>query len=193
MRHIAAFSSGKTGVRLLELLEARGAQVHLLGSPEALLRAGPRVSSEGFSSTRDLMARMKLFLVKNPKAWVVHAAAVGDYEADSTGDKLVSGQEELVLRLRPTPKIINFVREWAPQSRLVGFKAAGPETSQDALVVRCRGLIENTGAEVVLGNVIGALETSATLVDSMTVETFPDRETAFLRLCDRMLVQDLSG
>jgi len=187
MRHIAAFSTGKTGVRLAELLQAGGAVVHLMGSPEALLRVDPDVSSEGFSSTRDLMARMHLFLSENPTAWVIHAAAVGDYEVEPSAEKLASGQDELLLRLRPTPKIIHHIKQWAPESRLVGFKAAGPGTSKEALVGLCRDLIESNGASLVLGNVIGSLENTATLVDERSEERFSVREEAFAALCERIL------
>ncbi len=183
MRHIAAFSSGKTGVRIAELLSQAGCAVHLLGSPEACLRAPDSLSTEGFSSTRDLMARMETFLVQNPKAWVVHAAAVGDYEAEPSAEKLPSGQDELVIRLRQAPKIIDHIKKWAPESCLVGFKAAGPETNGEELVTLCRELGFRSRANWIFGNVIGALNSTVTLVDRHGAESFSNREAAFSALC----------
>jgi phosphopantothenoylcysteine decarboxylase/phosphopantothenate--cysteine ligase len=186
MRHIAAFSSGKSGVRVAELLASAGCDVHLLGSPEACLRAPATFATEGFSSTRDLMARMKAYLGKNPRAWVVHAAAVGDYEAKPSPKKLPSGQDELVIHLRQAPKIIDHLKIWAPESRLVGFKAAGPETSGEDLIDLSRSLGIRCKADWVFGNVIGALDTTATLVDRQGAERFLSREAAFVALCARI-------
>jgi len=179
MRHIAAFSSGKTGVSIATLLESRGARVHLLGSPEAVLRSGGSIPSETFSSTRDLMARMKTWLDKNPKGWVIHSAAVGDYEATAEDGKISSGLPELTIRLQAAPKIINHLKKWAPESKLVGFKAAGPGTTAEDLVAECRSLGFRCRANWIFGNVLGELEHTATLVDRFGAETFSDRETAF--------------
>ena len=179
MRHIAAFSSGKTGVRIAEILLQRGAQVHLLGSPEAVLRAGDSLSTETFGSTRDLLARMKDWLQNNPEGWVIHAAAVGDYEAVPQPGKIASGQEALVIRLQAAPKIIEQLKAWAPESKLVGFKAAGPETTAEELVAACRELGFRCRANWIFGNVLGELENTATLVDRFGAESFSNRESAF--------------
>jgi phosphopantothenoylcysteine decarboxylase/phosphopantothenate--cysteine ligase len=186
MRHIAAFSSGKTGVRIAELVVQGGCAVHLLGSPEACLRAPDSLSTEAFFSTRDLMARMEAYLVQNPNAWVVHAAAVGDYEAEASAGKLPSGQDELVIRLRQAPKIIDHIKKWAPESCLVGFKAAGPETNVEELIALCRELGFRSRANWIFGNVIGALNSTATLVDRHGAESFSNREAALVALCARI-------
>jgi phosphopantothenoylcysteine synthetase/decarboxylase len=186
MRHIAAFSSGKTGTRIAELLANSGCNVHLLGSPEACLRASSALSVEGFSSTRDLMDRMAAYLAQNPSAWVVHCAAVGDYEADPSPKKIPSGQAELIIHLRQAPKIIDHIKKWAPESCLVGFKAAGPGTTAEELVALCRELGFRSKANWVFGNVIGEIETTATLVDRHGAESFSNREAAFAVLCARI-------
>lgn len=188
MRHIAAFSSGKTGVRIAGLLREMDASVHLLGSPEAVLRAGDSLSTETFSSTRDLMGRMQSWLEKNPIGWVVHAAAVGDYEMDPSPGKIESGEDELVLRLRKAPKIIDQLKVWAPECKLVGFKAASPNTSMEALIGRCRELGFRTRSNWVFGNVIGDIETTATIVDRYGAESFVEREAAFRVLCSKIVV-----
>ncbi len=50
------------------------------------------------------------------------AMAVSDYEPEQVAGKLSSSASELVIRCRPTPKVIRLVREWAPDLFLVGFK-----------------------------------------------------------------------
>jgi phosphopantothenoylcysteine decarboxylase/phosphopantothenate--cysteine ligase len=58
---------------------------------------------------------------------LISAAAVADYTLDANADKIRSGQD-LLLRLKPTKKIIKTVREAYPDLKIVGFKA---ETNVD--------------------------------------------------------------
>ena len=50
------------------------------------------------------------------------AMAASDFEPEAVTGKIDSGAGELVLRCRPTPKVIRSVRDWAPGAYLVGFK-----------------------------------------------------------------------
>lgn len=186
MRCITAFSSGRTGVQLAQALAARRA-VHLLGSPEALLRAGAAVEGEVYEGTRDLMGRMERWVKANPRGVVVHAAAVGDYEAPPVEGKIASGAEELVLRLRPTPKILDHIRGWDPGVFLVSFKAAGPDTSPERLVEICAAQRQRSASDLVFGNVLGQLDSTATLVDAQGAARYADRDQALAALVERVL------
>ncbi|MCB9765148.1 MAG: hypothetical protein H6739_35570 [Alphaproteobacteria bacterium] len=181
MRYISAWSSGRTGVALARALAPRH-PVHLLASAEASLRAGDVCPTEGFGSTRDLQARMHAWIDANPAGVVVHAAAVGDYEADAEGGKIPSGQAELLVRLKPAPKILDGLRPRAPGLFLVSFKAAGPETTPEALVDICRAQLQRTGSDLVFGNVIGAIASTATLVDPHAHQRYASRDDAIAAL-----------
>ncbi len=158
IRYISAFSSGTTGVGLARVL-ASDAAVTLLGSAEACLRAGADLHTEEFTSTRDLMARMERWVRANPDGVVVHAAAVGDYEAAvGDGKKIPSGQSELILRLRPTPKIVDRIRDWSSDVTIISFKAASPETTDAGLVEIAEAQRRRTGSALVFANIIGRLE-----------------------------------
>lgn len=159
IRYISAFSTGRTGVAVAEALAPSG-PVTLLGSAEACLRATaqPNLETVEYRSTRDLMAKMLDFVRTHPDAIVVHAAAVGDYEvADAAGAKIPSNRDELVLRLTPTPKIVDHLKAAGPDIRLVSFKAASPETTDAQL----HGLADKqrlrTGSDRVFANVLGRL------------------------------------
>ena len=182
MRYLSAYSSGGTGAWLVEQL----APADLLGSPEAVLRAGQGAT---FGSTRDLMARMEGWVRAHPGGVVVHAAAVGDYEALPDAGKIPSGQDELVVRLRPTPKIIDHVTTWDPSCRLVGFKAAAPGSSPEQVREVARKQIARTGAQLVFANVIGQLESTCQLVEADRAEGFETRAAALEALAAR--VRDL--
>lgn len=187
MRSITAYSSGKTGIWLAEAL-APHAPVTVLGSPEALLRIHDgRVVGEEMFDTRDLSARMHRWLIDKPSGLVIHAAAVGDYEAEPFAGKIASDQEELLIRMRRAPKIVDSLKVWAPGCFLVSFKAAGPETSPDELDQICRRQLERTRSDLVFGNVIGELASTSTLVSARETRRFPDRGEALAALVGAVL------
>lgn len=197
MRSISANSSGATGLWLAEALAPFG-PVHLLGSEEALLRAAlarrgapcpAGRSEEAFGSTRDLMARMERWCRAHAEGVVIAAAAVGDYERVAPAEgpqKIPSGQAELVLRLGPTPKIIDQLHGWSPGLRLVSFKAASPETTPEQLAEIADKQRVRTRSSLVFANVLGRLGALALLVDARGVERFDDRGAALAALVARI-------
>jgi len=176
VRYLSAASSGRTGVTLARALVDRGHDVWLLGSPEARLR-GPEVPGEEYGSTRDLMARMEVWVREHPGGAVVHACAVGDYEADPDASKIPSGRETLQITLRPTPKIADHVRAWGLSGPYVTFKAAPPETTEAELEGIARRQRERTGCDLVFANVLGRLSSLVLLVGEGT-RRFHDRQAA---------------
>ena len=167
IRYLSAFSSGSTGARLAAALQDR--DVTLLGSAEACLRAGAAQQTEEFRSTRDLMARMERWGRDHPDGVVIHAAAVGDYEAlPAAGQagpaKIPSGRAELTITLRPTPKIIDHIHRWSTGIQLISFKAASPETADARLVEIAQAQRARTRSVLVFANIIGRLDEGVRLL-----------------------------
>ena len=191
MRSITANSTGATGVTLARGLAAAGLPTTVLGSPEALLRLGPTappLQAGPFTSTRDLEARMRAWVHAHPAGLVVHAAAVGDYELDGDpSGKIPSGQPTLTLTLRPTPNILNQLAHWSPALTIVSFKAAPPGTPPDALHAIADAQRRRTRSALVFANALGALDTSATLVDATGPIHHPARADALQALLQRLL------
>lgn len=190
MRALTANSTGTTGIAIARALAAAGHPTTLLGSPEALLRLGPAappLQAAPFGSTRDLEAQMHAWVQAHPAGLVVHAAAVGDYELDGdpTG-KIPSGQAQLTLTLRPTPKILDQLLAWSPALTVVSFKAAPPDTAPHALAAIADAQRRRTGSTLVFANALGALDTTATLVDATGATHFPHRADALQALIGRL-------
>jgi len=181
IRYISAHSSGRTGVSLAEALSKKST-VTLLGSTEACLRAPNSLDTIEFSSTRDLMAKMQHWVSANPNGVVVHASAVGDYEADASDKKIPSGKEELILRLRPTPKIIDHILQWSPSVTLASFKAAPPGTSDEALISIASKQRTRTGSAIVFANVIGRLQSRILILQENQHQWFESRDDALQQL-----------
>ncbi len=193
MRSISANSSGATGLWLAGALAGLG-EITVLGSTEALLRAAlerggaappaGRVE-QGFGSTRDLMDKMQAWVLAHPEGVVIHAAAVGDYEAAPRTEgpqKIPSGQAELHLRLLATPKIVDRVRQWSPGVRLVSFKAASPETTPEELLAIAEAQRARTDSAAVFGNVLTRLGELAVIALPNGARRFTDRQAALQAL-----------
>ena len=181
MRFISAHSTGRTGAWLAGALEDTHS-ITVLGSPEALAHCPPTVAQEAYTSTDDLMTKMRTWVDAHPDGLVIHAAAVGDYAVDPIGGKIASGQDTLTLTLRPTPKILDAIRGWSPSVRIVSFKAAPPETDEASLeaIAAAQGL--RTDSVAVFANVIGQLESGVLIWTRATVQRFEQRAEALSSL-----------
>ncbi len=188
IRYMSAHATGATAVAIAMALGGSH-RLRLLGSAEANLRAAladPSIPTTEYTSTRDLMAKMEEELRGNPGGVLVHSAAVGDYEANAAATKVPSGQPELMLRLTPTPKIVDRVREWSPDVFLVSFKAGNPEWDEERLEAVARAQLTRTRSDLVFANRLGALSTSCLLVSASTTTRFEHRGDAVRQLAERI-------
>jgi len=187
MRAITANSSGRTGVGIGRALIESHIECTLLGSNVALLQPGCPDKTIEFTSTRDLLSKMKSWLLDNPAGVVVHAAAVGDFEVSETVSGKISSGQELVLTLKPTPKIVNHIKEWAPNSRLISFKAAAPNTSPEALEQLAQKQCQRTRSDLVFANVLGQIETNVLLHSPSSTTWYPKRTDGLKALIETIL------
>lgn len=126
VRHISNLSSGRTGLLIARLAADRGAAVTVLLGPGRALPSREdreRMRIVDLVSFDDLHAAVREHVGSRGYDAMIHSAAVSDYRPVSEErGKLPSGEEELVLRLRPTPKIVDEVKELDPSILLVKFK-----------------------------------------------------------------------
>ncbi len=188
MRYISAHSSGQTGAHIAEALGPEG--ILLLGSPEACLRAPDGCKTQTYTDTLDLCEQMEAWVRANPRGVIIHAAAVGDYMIDPDDpqamSKRPSGQDELLLRLVPAPKILDQIRSWSPEVFLVSFKAAPPGSDGEILRHLATRQRDRTESDVVFANTIGALQTSIVIADKTGTVCHPTREVALSDLIHRI-------
>jgi phosphopantothenoylcysteine decarboxylase/phosphopantothenate--cysteine ligase len=162
VRFISNLSSGRTGATIAETLAARGWQVtQLHGSGSAL--ASGAVRRMEYSDHASLDASLRGLLHDGDCDAVIHAAAVGDFSVaePAPGGKLESGRD-LVLRLRPTAKIIDHIRGYVGRHplTLVGFKLThDPDAARQARAAR--ELLARSGADYVVQNDVGTIDDDA--------------------------------
>ena len=128
VRRLTNHSTGSLGSQLAERCREEGYEVVMLRSRHCVVPP-PRGLDQviPFETTDDLLARLKE-LSKFPACALFHAAAVSDFKpggifvegeggwnALSEG-KVSSRQEQVMLRLVPTSKIIAQLRSWFPNA-----------------------------------------------------------------------------
>ena len=135
VRRLTNFSTGKLGTELANFLTGQGHEVVLLLGYYANYRGEHRARRvEPFTTSADLHTRLQALSTEGADA-VFHAAAVSDFsfggvwERKESGDlvqcverKISTRKGQMLVELKPTPKIIGELRGWFPQSRLVGWK-----------------------------------------------------------------------
>jgi len=153
VRSIVNTSSGATGCAIADAAVAAGADVVVLQGPGSRSpQASARLRIVSVCSVPDVLLAAERELGEGGFDAVVHVMAVLDYVPDSSSpSKTESGRDEWILRLVPTPKVIDRIRAWAPGALLIGFKLVVNETPEGMRAAALK-LLERSGADVVVAN-----------------------------------------
>lgn len=114
-------STGKTASVIANILSESGLDVTYIHSQNAI-KATTECRHFAFETFSDLQKIITDQLLQNNFAYVIHAAAVGDYSLEKKNGKLDSSPEELHLTLKRNPKIVNTIKQLSPRSKLFAFK-----------------------------------------------------------------------
>lgn len=135
VRRLTNFSTGQLGTELANFLTARGHDVTLLIGEQAT-HPGERKARrvETFTTTASLRGKLQALSAQSADA-VFHAAAVSDFTfgkiwlrspsgelTEIKSGKISTRQGALLAELVPTPKIITELRDWFPNTKLIGWK-----------------------------------------------------------------------
>lgn len=139
-------ASGKTGRELALEAYRNGADVTLVHR-DRLGFAGIR---EIFAESAADMTKAVLSELEKGYDVLISSAAIADYTAEPSPKKLKSG-EELVLKLKPTRKLIKECREKYPDLVIIGFKAeTGVEI--DELLRRATSTLKASKLDLIAAN-----------------------------------------
>ena len=167
VRRLTNHSTGQLGTGLAKRLAAKGHEVTLLRSRSAThTEQLEGVELKQFTTTADLAEKLKHSTEVDA---VFHAAAVSDFavgqifrRADDgqlkplNAGKLSTCDGDLLLELKPTPKIIASLREWFAEALLVGWKYEVDGDRDSALGQGQTQIVENqTNGCVVNGPAYG--------------------------------------
>ena len=153
VRAITNLSSGKTGTLLASELISAGAKVTLIYGP------GNQIPSKGIkvinvTTSKEMFDVTKKELKKKYDI-VIMTAAVSDYTPENPSkSKIKSNKKSLVIRLKKSPKIIDYVKKYQKDVLLVGFKAE-TDLTKNALIKSAQKKMKESGADIIVANDIG--------------------------------------
>ncbi len=138
-------ASGKTGVALALEARRRGGDVTLV---HRFMQDIPvrQIYAESAEEMQEVVLK-ELSVGYNA---MISVAAVADYTLDKSPTKIKSGQD-LILKLKPTKKIIKTVRDAYPNLRIVGFKAE-TNASDDILIASATDSLKGAKLDLIVAN-----------------------------------------
>jgi phosphopantothenoylcysteine decarboxylase/phosphopantothenate--cysteine ligase len=147
IRGITNRSSGKMGLELAKEAFRRGADVTLVtGRMDVDV---PNIFNNiKVESTQEM--QIELGKILHDQDIFIAAAAVSDFAMEKQESK-ISSKDNLSLKLKPTPKIINKAKKYNPELYLVGFKAEY-NVSNDQLLDSARKRMNESGADLMVAN-----------------------------------------
>ena len=151
VRGITNRSSGKTGVEIAREAFIRGAKVTMLcGKMDVSV---PSIFREvKVESTEEMQGELKN-LLKNQDIFI-SAAAISDFipekSIQANVDK-ISSDNDIILKLKRAPKIINSVKKINPNIFLVGFKAEY-NVSDEQLIDSARKKMKESHSDIMIAN-----------------------------------------
>ncbi|MGC2599037.1 MAG: bifunctional phosphopantothenoylcysteine decarboxylase/phosphopantothenate--cysteine ligase CoaBC [Nitrososphaeraceae archaeon] len=156
VRVISNLSSGKTGISIAREAKARGADVTLVfGHGSSKFEGFNDARIINVNTSEDMLNAVRQELSSSEYNVGIFAAAVSDYTlADKSNIKLKSDSPYLDLRLSPTKKIIDEVRDLSNRMFLVGFKAEC-NIPCSVLIERAYERLMNARCDMVVANDVG--------------------------------------
>ncbi len=142
-------ASGKTGRELALEAYRSGADVALVHRD----RLGFSGIKEIFTESAAEMTEAVLSELEKGYDVLISSAAIADYTADPSPEKIKSGGE-FVLKLKPTRKLIKECREKFPDLVIVGFKAE-TGVGRDELLRRAAATLEGSKLDLIAANDVG--------------------------------------
>ena len=180
VRKITNSSSGKLGMVIANhLLEAdEESIIYYVCSKNSLRPSDDRIKLIEIEGTLDLKNTIEHLLVNEQIDYFIHSMAVSDYMTDYVttierikdsikksedieeafsnievigGSKISSYEDNLVIVLKPTPKIISIIKDISPSTYLVGFKLLDGVSNEELIEV-ARKLKDKNRCDLVVAN-----------------------------------------
>ncbi|NPD90199.1 MAG: bifunctional phosphopantothenoylcysteine decarboxylase/phosphopantothenate--cysteine ligase CoaBC, partial [Asgard group archaeon] len=123
IRFISNPSSGKMGYSIALEAWRRSAEVKLVYGSSLLEHPLILENTVNVDTVKEMYDEVINLLETEQYDYVILAAAMNDFELENVLDKKVSSSESLELKLQPTKKLADRIKEISPNSKLILFKA----------------------------------------------------------------------
>jgi phosphopantothenoylcysteine decarboxylase/phosphopantothenate--cysteine ligase len=150
VRVLTNIFTGRTGLLIAKELSRKGFKVRLLLGPSRTSLKGYDFPIKRFKFFDELKDLVKAELKDKSIKAVIHSAAVSDYKPCKIYKaKIPSSKKDLVIRIKPTEKIIAEIKKKRKDIFLVQFKLEVGLRKQDLINRAYRSLIKNRSDLVV--------------------------------------------
>jgi phosphopantothenate-cysteine ligase len=161
VRSITNLSTGRLGNAIarsvLRNFGEKLEKLYYIHGTRAIPPLGARVESISIGGVSDLEKALKDILENEKIDAVIHSMAVSDYTVKEittledikegkildAGKKISSDIENLVIVMKKTPKVISSIKNWSPNTLLVGFKLLSHVPEEELLKVGHALLMKN--------------------------------------------------
>ena len=154
-------SKGTMGCFLAEAALSAGAEVIYLHGYFAKLPSNSNLMrTVMFEGIEDLCEKIKTIVQSEKIDFVIMAAAGSDWVIDKVYDQSGNLMEEKgkmpsdeppIIHFKKAPKILGHIKEWAPDTTLIGFKLEATD-DLDYLIQRARLRMDSSNAEYMVAN-----------------------------------------
>ena len=180
VRGITNIFRGRTGTAIAEYFTKQGMNVILLtSSPELAEPNCAGLEIVKFRTYDDLYLNMKELVCGGQLDIIIHSAAVSDYKVDGlfrmndrameavdNSGKFSSSYPELWMKMVPTEKIIDLIREpWGFEGVLVKFKLQVGMDEEELLKI-ARESLQQSKADLIVANTLEKSKEWALVVES---------------------------
>lgn len=152
VRVITNKSTGATGAVLTDILTELGLDVTYLHGQSAQLPEAP-CNKVSFTSFAQLQSQLQNLLSTSHYKAVIHLAAVSDFSPVETKASKISSDQELVLKFKRNPKLVDQLREMAgnPKLKVIAFKLTANATPEEEFAAAGK-LLSHSNADLVVQN-----------------------------------------
>lgn len=155
VRIITNIFRGTLGYTIAKEAAKKGAQTTLLLGPGAIFlpkRKNKNLTIKRFKFFEDLYQLMKKEISSQKYDIVIHSAAVADYiPQEFYNGKIKSGKENLIIRFRPTIKIVDQIKKWDSKVFLVKFKLEVNVSEKELLKIAYTSMLSSQ-ADLIVAN-----------------------------------------
>lgn len=167
--------------KLIELYEEKIDKIYYICSKNSVKPNYEKIEIVEIFDTQDLEVAVRNLLIDNKIDYFIHSMAVSDYTVDYvttaeslalninnnpnknvldlicsnkdnlTDSKISSNQDNLIIKLKKTPKIISLIKDISPNTYLVGFKLLD-NVSEEYLINTALKLKDKNNCNLVVAN-----------------------------------------
>jgi len=154
VRVITNIFGGNLGALIAEYASWLGAKTTLLLGPS---RVELPKSTKNFKIVRykyfdDLLNLLKREVASKKYDVVIHSAAVSDYAPISAKKgKIKSGKRNLIIKFKPTLKIVDNIKKWDPDVFLIKFKLEVGLKEKELIATAYKSMI-SSNADIIVAN-----------------------------------------